>query len=263
MKVKRIVRKKNILKDKFIRFSYPNLKKIFKNDRKSFFKPTVIKNNKTILFIPTLGIQPSVVIINGFLALVARIRGQKVYILQCDGVLPICQVAVESNFHPEKGLKRSTCSKCFYNANRSFKSTGCHTLKYSEFLNKEDFAKSKKLAQGVSFAQIKNFHNEDVNLGEHIYSGALKFYGRGDMPVQQKAEPILRKYLWSALLTQTVISRVIARESVDVSVFHHGIYIPGGVIGEVCRHLDKVVNWNRRTGRVAFCLVTAKLTIIL
>lgn len=228
-----------------VRRSYPNWKKIFKSDIKRFNERVFKADKKSTLFIPTLGIQSSVVIINGLLALLCRLRGNDVSILQCDGVLPICQVAVIDNYNEEMGLKKSICAKCFKRANKSFRSTNCKTLLYSEFLIEEDYKLASELAQSIEVNEITDFHYANVNLGEHVRSGALKFFGRGDLPAPEVAEPILRRYLQTAILTQLVIKRAIKQQKVDVAVFHHGIYVPEGVIGETCREAGvRVVNWN-------------------
>jgi len=47
------------------------------------------------------------------------------------------------------------------------------------------------------------------------------------------------------LITTYAIRRLLNRFNFDCAVFHHGIYVPQGLIGEVARHVGlPVVNWN-------------------
>ena len=49
----------------------------------------------------------------------------------------------------------------------------------------------------------------------------------------------------ASLLTTFAVEKLVTRERYDVVVFNHGIYVPQGLIGEVCRkHGIRVVNWN-------------------
>jgi hypothetical protein len=59
------------------------------------------------------------------------------------------------------------------------------------------------------------------------------------------AEPILRRYLESALLTASATRRLMREVQFSSAVFTHGIYVPWGIVGEVARHEGvRVSNWN-------------------
>jgi len=59
------------------------------------------------------------------------------------------------------------------------------------------------------------------------------------------AEAVLRRYFHAALLTAYVARNVLVNNRFECAVFHHGIYVPQGIIGEVARKYGvRVVNWN-------------------
>ncbi|MBY5684900.1 capsule biosynthesis protein [Rhizobium leguminosarum] len=102
----------------------------------------------------------------------------------------------------------------------------------------------RKTAREMPVSEIRGFRLKDMNLGEHAMAGTLRFFASGNLPATQEAEDVLRRYFEAALITETVIQRYHEQFSPEVAVFHHGIYVPQGVIGEVCRaHGTRVANW--------------------
>ena len=74
-----------------------------------------------------------------------------------------------------------------------------------------------------------------ISIGEHAYAGALRYYARGDLTSEFFGEQILRRYLKSALLTVFCLDRLLEQNNYDVVCFHHGIYVPQGLITQVCQ----------------------------
>lgn len=237
---------KRAMKNHFVRYSYPNWSRISREiaaDREMSGCASTMQKN--VLLSPTLGIQPSVVTINGYLAMALRARGQNVTILQCDGVLPICQVAVTANYDVESGMPKSTCDKCYKNANKSFLSTGATVLNYGDFVTEGELSEARSIATVIDIESIPEYTYGGVQLGEHAVAGALKYFGRGSLVPGKRSEFVLRKYLESSVITHVIIRKLINKFRFDVAAFHHGIYVPEGVIGATCRADGvSVVNWN-------------------
>ena len=69
-------------------------------------------------------------------------------------------------------------------------------------------------------------------------------YARGDLSMEPLAEDVSRRYLEASLLSLFAVRRLIDRYKFDIAVFHHGLYVPQGIVGEVCRQAGvRVVNW--------------------
>ncbi len=96
-----------------------------------------------------------------------------------------------------------------------------------------------------SFSQIRTYQLEGVRIGEHAYAGALRFYARGNLEGELNAPEVLKAYFKSALATFFAFRRLLEQYPVDCVVFQHGIYVPQGIIGEVCRKRGvRLVNWS-------------------
>ena len=72
-------------------------------------------------------------------------------------------------------------------------------------------------------------------------------------PAKPNAEPVLRRYLESALLTALALNNLFEGHTYDVVCFNHGIYVPQGIIVEACRAKNiPVVTWNPSYRKTTF-----------
>jgi len=188
--------------------------------------------------------------LESIIAVALTLRKAEVDILLCDKVLPACMECMLglnisekqlANFGPQKKL----CNACFYYADKMYKSLGLKIHYYSEFLTDKDIKNAQEISEKTEYSKIKDFTYDGLKVGEHALAGALRFYAKGEITNEQHAEIILRKYLKSAMLTVFTINNLLNKHQYDCAVFHHGIYVPQGLIGEVCRAKKiRVVNWN-------------------
>lgn len=182
------------------------------------------------------------------LAVALTLRGARVEFLLCDSVLPACQMTKLHGCEPLHLLERPDtprCANCLIEASRTFDPLGLTVRRFSEYLTEQDGLQAAQVADQLSYGEIPRYRPNGLAIGEHAHAGALRYYGRGDLDGEPQGEPILRRFLKSALLTAAVTKEVLRRENYDVVVFHHGIYTPQGIIGEVCRSRGvRVVNWN-------------------
>jgi hypothetical protein len=85
---------------------------------------------------------------------------------------------------------------------------------------------------------------DGLKVGEHARAGALRYYTRGDLADEPRGEEVLRRYLEAAILSVRAYRRLLSQQRYDVALFHHGLYVPQGLVGEVCREAGvRVVNW--------------------
>lgn len=115
--------------------------------------------------------------------------------------------------------------------------------RYSQYLDNN--------AQPVSSLES----NANSGIDEHAYAGALRYFGRGTLPDGAIGENVLAKYIEGAERTAAMMRRLVAENRPEVAVFHHGIYVPQGVVGNVLRGTGvRVVNWGPayRKGTVIF-----------
>ncbi len=128
---------------------------------------------------------------------------------------------------PQTGL----CTSCFAPASSMLSPLGLPIYRYSEFLDTE----SENLISEPDLA---------AGMAEQADAGALRYFGRGTLPDGNVGREILERYKLAARETVRVIAGTLANSRPDVAVFHHGIYVPQGVIGTVMRKVGvPVVNW--------------------
>lgn len=203
-----------------------------------------------VLIATSTGGHEAVTPVEGLLALALTIRGAEVHFLLCDGLLPACQMqafdalsAADGSFSDEK--KRSLCRSCLRSAAESYDPLGLPLHRTGALLGEDEIVGIRRRAGLVPADGIAGLEEDGVRLGEHATAGALRFFARGDLRGEALGETIIRRYLEAALLMKAAARRLFERERYDVSVFHHGIYVPQGVIGDVARAAGaRVVNWN-------------------
>ncbi len=190
-------------------------------------------------------------VVESLLAAALTLRGANVDILVCQGMLSACLNLKIKNIKDWKDIPSeewknhpSNCLKC-KKFRTVFSDLGLNVIDISDHISKEELELSKKLACEVKLEEIRNFQFEGCSLGEHAYAGCLRYFAMGDASFEEGYVQILRKYFESALQTYFATKNLMIQKKYDVAVFHHGIYIPQGIVGEVCRkHEVRVVNWN-------------------
>lgn len=184
------------------------------------------------------------------LAAALTLRGAEVEVLLCDSALPAC-LAADVTWYPDQrqftrhGPSQDLCHGCFDSGARVFRELGLLVRRYSTYLSAEDRELAARLASEVPAAEIPQYTLDGLSVGEHALAGALRFYARATLEAEPESEAVLRRYLHAALLTTLATRALLRQVHYDVAVFHHGIYVPQGLIGECCRQAGvRVVNWN-------------------
>ena len=97
----------------------------------------------------------------------------------------------------------------------------------------------------MPYGEIPGYRWRDLAIGEHAQAGALRFYARGHLAGADGAETTLRRFFEASLVTAMVMRNLLARERIERACFHHGIYVPQGLIAEACRAASvPMVTWN-------------------
>lgn len=207
------------------------------------------KNGPHILMATSMGGETPVTSLESSLAAALTLRGANVHFLLCDELLPACQLCTLGYYPDLKqfakyGPSRDRCKGCFKPGEASYRPLGFPVHRYREFLSAEDLKDAENISSRVPFPEIGEYTLDGIAIGEHALAGALRFYGRGNLEGEPYAEPVLRRYFKAALLTTYVARRLLKTYDFECAVFHHGIYVPQGLIGEVCRQMKvRVINW--------------------
>lgn len=206
------------------------------------------KAGPKILVATSMGCYQHAVITEGVLSVALSMRGAQVELLLCGRALPCCQMTKLLNVEPAELLgndETPRCESCVVKGDNEYVGLGLPLHTMLENLDERDKVRAAALAQEPDLADVPDLMYEGMAVGEHAYAGALRYFGRGDIAAEPDAEPIVRRYLRAAYLCLFATRNLLRKNDYDIVVFHHGIYVPQGVIGEVCRAEGvKVVNWN-------------------
>ena len=203
-----------------------------------------------VLMATSIGSYAHAVTLESALAAALTFRGAEVHALICDGAMTAC-AECEASLYPnlarfvEHGPQADLCSNCQWPAERVYAQLGLKVHRYSDWLTAEDRAEAHRLGSTLPVDQIEGFSLDGVAIGEHAHAGALRFFATGSLDDQPAAEPVLRRYLESALLTAFATRRLFRTVGFSSAVFTHGIYVPWGIVGEVARcERVHVSTWN-------------------
>jgi hypothetical protein len=184
------------------------------------------------------------------LAAALVLRGAEVETLLCDSALPACLECTvlrlgDGREMADHGPRRLLCPGCFRSGAATYGELGLTVQKYSDWYTAEDRVRARDLATTTGYADLPSLRVDGVAVGEHALAGALRFFARADLSDEPRAESVFRRFVEAAALTAFAIDRLLASRHYDVVVFHHGIYVPQGLVGEVSRKRGvRVVNWN-------------------
>jgi hypothetical protein len=223
---------------------------LLKKDRDSWEKyREASRDGPQVLIATSTGGHRAVVPLESLLAVALTLRGARVHILLCDEVLPACLQATSIEYRKQATFVRdgpkSLCRDCFRPGYATFQPLGLPVLRYSEWIKTEDRARASALSQLTPANEIAEFRLDGLKIGEHALAGALRYFAKGDLGDEPLGEAVLRRYFHASLLTAFGLESLFEALDFNTACFHHGIYVPQGIIGEVARNMGvRVVNWN-------------------
>ena len=203
-----------------------------------------------VLMATGIGSYAHAVTLESALSVALTFRGADVHVLLCDGAMTAC-AACDASLYPSlerfvrHGPSRDLCRDCLWPAERVYAQLGLTVHRFSDWLTADDRAEASRLAATIPYREIPSFTLEGLVIGEHAHAGALRFFATGSLDGEAQAEPVLRRYLESALLTAFATRRLLKATRFSSAVFTHGIYVPWGIVGEVARQEGvHVSTWN-------------------
>lgn len=188
-------------------------------------------------------------IVESALAAALTLRGVNVHVFLCDTALPACFRCTTAWYSGVKQFVRSgpggyMCRTCYAPGVGTFEPLGVHVHRYSDYLSDSDREQAAAFANNIPLAEISSCRFGGLAVGEHALAGTLRFFGRASIDQEPHAEPVLRRYVHAAALTVLATRRLLSTVKFRSAVFHHGLYVPHGLLGEVCREAEvPVVNW--------------------
>ncbi len=202
-----------------------------------------------VLIATNIGGHGPVGVMESMLAVVLTLRGSQVYTMLCDGVLPGCLKA-EHNDLPDpaviadRKIPDTLCSGCIWRGESMVLPLGLGVETIGKNTTESERRTALQISEKISLEDFPDFTYEGLAVGEHAWAGTLRYFARGDLSNEPLGETVARRYLEASMLSLFAVRRLIDKHKFDVAVFHHGLYVPQGIVGEVCRKMGvRVVNW--------------------
>jgi hypothetical protein len=202
-----------------------------------------------VLFATSVGGRALATRLESLLGAALALRGAKISVLLCDGVLPAC-IQCTVGWYPNAreflahGPKRDLCPNCHTPAADTYRALGFRVRRFSEMIDAADRETIVATVERLPTDAIAAYRYRGVAVGEQAMAGAIRFYARATLDEPQ-SDQVLRQFLVAAMLTALAMHRLLESEHVDCTVADHGIYVPQGVVGGVCRERGvRVVHWH-------------------
>ena len=167
--------------------------------------------------------------------------------LICDKVMSACfecnQFTVPVNkIKYNKALTSKVCIGC-----ETFEKKKSDAVIHfvGEYFKKSDTDKFNNKIDSLDFEELRHFISNGINLGEHAYSATLRYFAKGQIYPTEIEEYVFRSFLKSAEIIRHTFVEMLKRNNFDVVFVLHGLYIPHGVIKDVCnKNGIRVIVWN-------------------
>jgi hypothetical protein len=201
-----------------------------------------------VLIASNIGGHGPVSMMESTLAAALAVRDADVEIVLCDGILPGCLKVGHSDVDPsvlvERKLVEKVCPSCLWRGRSMFEPLGLKVHFLSDLVTDAEREEARSISATLPIEEIASFRYEGMDVGDHARAGALRYFARGDLSGEPEGEGVLRRYLEASLVSIFGYRRLLSGKKFDVAVFHHGLYVPQGQVGEICRKLGvRVVNW--------------------
>ncbi len=184
---------------------------------------------------------------DSLLAVALTLRGARVDALLCDAALPACMIGDVSWYSDlrrfvERGPQADFCASCYPPAAAAWQKLGIDPIRLGSLLTVTDRQEAALWADRLG-ADVAALRADPI--GDQALAGALRFFARSTLEGTPEARGVLRAFLIAARLSHVGAARLVERETYDVVVLHHGIYVPQGPILAAAREKGaRVVSWN-------------------
>lgn len=202
-----------------------------------------------VLIATNIGGHDALTMLESTLAAALAVRDADVEIVLCDGILPGCLQAEYSAKLPSgvligRKLPETICRPCFSRGRAMFEPLGLKVYYLGELVTAAEREAARSTAAALPLEAIAGYAEARLQIGHHARAGALRYFAKGDLSDEPEAAGVLRRYFEASLASVSAYRRLFAAQAYDVAVFHHGLYVPQGAVGEVARDLGvRVVNW--------------------
>jgi hypothetical protein len=231
--------------------AYPDWRRLIESEEELWRSAKAsAQGGPRVLMATSIGSYAHAATLESVLSAALTFRGAEVHAVLCDGAMTAC-AECDASLYPDltsfaqQGPSGDLCRNCFSPAERVYRQLGIKVHRFSDWLIPDDREQARRIATAVPAAEIESFMLDGLVIGEHAYAGAVRFFATGSLDGEATADPIVRRYLESALRVAFATRRLLRSIQFSSAVFTHGIYVPWGIVGEVARQEGvHVSTWN-------------------
>jgi hypothetical protein len=166
------------------------------------------------------------------------LRGSTAEFYICDEFLPTCMLTKIKQIIPSelaKSNKQPRCKDCFSNGKKYLQHLKVKKHYFSEYVSGVEILEIEKIIEDTKTEDILKFHLDGINIGEEVYAGTLRYFGREEIENEEFKNLITKKFFKSALLTKISFTNLLDKNKFDCVVYSHGIYVPHGIINQILK----------------------------
>jgi hypothetical protein len=218
-------------------FIIRHLKKSNKTDSRY-----LLLNNKPkrILFASSIGGNATSLGLETFLGKSLSNQGIETRFILCDEFLPACFECTYINkpLIKDKFVSNQDshfCKGCFSSGRKTLNSSNLKFSVFSDYVSKEERSSIETLSNSLSFEDLKTYSIHEVAVGMHALAGALRYLTKSELVFNPGNLSILKSFFIAAEISRVVYTRMMAEFKPDVVITLHGLYIPQGIIVDLCK----------------------------
>lgn len=225
---------------------------------KSIKHETNFESNGNILLATSSGFYNPALNIDFLLKEKLLVKGYSVYSLLCDKFLPACHLCeIFTYSDTTKFIKegpQNKCQFCYATGKYFYDNLDFKLLNYSQFVTEKELSEANKLVLDCkTIEDLFKLEFRGVKIGEQIRAAVIRFYAKIDLQTESSSFEIGKKYAIAAIYTVSSIQRIIKDFKITKVILHHGVYVPQGVIVDVCKKLNiDVVCWHPSYRKLTF-----------
>jgi hypothetical protein len=238
------------LRQKLAKNPHPDWPSVLERDKEAWLEAVrAAENGPRVLIATSVGGHAPATHVESGLAVALTLRGARVHLLLCDEALPACLHAHRNDYPDQREFVERgpapLCGSCYRPANARYESLSLPVERLGQLVTPGERAEATAAAMQMPLDDIASYRPDGLAVGEHAMAGALRFFARGELQSERWGEGVLRRYLAASIVTTRAMQRLFGERRFDAACFHHGIYVPQGLIGEVARQTGtRVINWN-------------------
>jgi hypothetical protein len=187
--------------------------------------------------------------IDTLISMALTLRGAKVETLTCDHAVPICLKAEYAYVKPEvfhhAQISQTLCKGCYKDTVSLSLQLGFTNHNMSRFVTLDERQKAHEIAKNIDISKIGDYHIDGINIGKHAVSSAIRYFAHSTPASLPLGNETLKRYLEAAIISYYAFTKLIAENNYDSVFLAQGLYIPHGIVKEICEHRGiPVVCWS-------------------